>query len=769
MRAIYSWTLKSSAALSLVLTGALLSNPLWAQGKDSLDEIIVTATKRDERLRDVPMAISVLGEDTLEIAGISDSQGIADSVPGMTFSTAGNNINPSFIVRGIGTLLNQDDLTSPVAVYLDEMPMSAAKSTVRMDFGLFDAARVEVLKGPQGTLFGAGTLAGAVRIISNKPDPSGLSYKISSDIGSTSGELRQRYNGMVNIPINENAAMRLVGFIAEDDGWVNDLRSGTNPTNNATNIGLRALLGWQVSDRFNASFSYIFQNTEIDDGSTIDPALGENSRTGFAKDSSEIEMSMLNMTLEYDLGFATLTSSTNFSENDAVMEADLSPILGGAFPWLLHREPDDEAFAQEIRLVSTSDSRLDWVVGGFFLDRQTDVAQVFYFPQSWIDARGGGSIEGAITTMGVDHAWIYGGAVKYEYKESAFFGELGYQLTDTIKATVGFRTGDMENSNSRPGGGSSSLGGVLGPVVFGGGSSFTPVPYTAASYEPGKTSSNTVKLSLAWQFNDNVNFYATASEGFRSNEVNRAGFLIGLDGQLGTSRINAEDTIVIPQVSSPDSLWNYEVGMKAQWDSVTANLSIYKMIWEDIQLSAMRGGGDPDQFITNAGEAESDGIELEILADIGGNLELGFNVAVQDARITQLSEQEAIMTGAEMGSSLVSPDLQLSGHFKYTVALDSGNEAFARLGYSYTDELPNGFPNGVGTPGTLNPFYAETDAWSKVDLSLGWTSDKWSLALYGENILDNDDSTFIMQQNFFANKHMTPRPRTFGIRVSMNP
>jgi outer membrane receptor protein involved in Fe transport len=769
MRAIYSWTLKSSAALSLVLTGALFSNSLWAQGKDSLDEIIVTATKRDERLRDVPMAISVLGEDTLEIAGITDSQGIADSIPGMTFSTAGNNINPSFIVRGIGTLLNQDDLTSPVAVYLDEMPMSAAKSTVRMDFGLFDAARVEVLKGPQGTLFGAGTLAGAVRIISNKPDPSGLSYKISSDIGSTSGELRQRYNGMINIPINENAAMRLVGFIAEDDGWVNDLRSGTNPTNNATNMGLRALLGWQVSDRFNASFSYIFQNTEIDDGSTIDPALGENSRTGFAKDSSEIEMSMLNMTLEYDLGFATLTSSTNFSENDAVMEADLSPILGGAFPWLLHREPDDEAFAQEIRLVSTSDSRLDWVVGGFFLDRQTDVAQVFYFPQSWIDARGGGSIEGAITTMGVDHAWIYGGAVKYEYKESAFFGELGYQLTDTIKATVGFRTGDMENSNSRPGGGSSSLGGVLGPVVFMGQSSFTPVPYTAASYEPGKTSSNTVKLSLAWQFNDNVNFYATASEGFRSNEVNRAGFLTGLDGRLGTSRINADDTVVIPQVSSPDSLWNYEVGMKGQWDSVTANLSIYKMIWEDIQLSAMRGGGDPDQFITNAGEAESDGIELEILADIGGNLELGVNVAVQDARITQLSGQEAIMTGAEMGSSLVSPDLQLSGHFKYTVALDSGNEAFARLGYSYTDELPNGFPNGVGTPGTLNPFYAETDAWSKVDFSLGWTSDKWSLALYGENILDNDDSTFIMQQNFFANKHMTPRPRTFGIRVSMNP
>ncbi|MDG1306946.1 MAG: TonB-dependent receptor [Porticoccaceae bacterium] len=759
--------LYQGVALSSLLIAGLGAPTVAAQNDTELDEIIVTATKRDERLRDVPMAISVLGEDALEIAGITDSQGIADTIPGMTFSTAGNNINPSFIVRGIGTLLNQDDLTSPVAVYLDEMPMSAAKSTVRMDFGLFDAARVEVLKGPQGTLFGAGTLAGAVRIISNKPDPSGLSYKISTDIGSTSGELRQRYNAMVNIPISENAAVRLVAFAAEDDGWVNNLSDGTNPTNGMTNTGLRALLGWQVNDRFNANFSYMFQDTEIDDGSTINPALGENSRTGFAKDSSDVEMSMLNMTLEYDLGFATLTSSTNYSENDAVMKADLSPIIGGAAPWLLHREPSDEAFAQEIRLVSSSDSRLDWVLGGFLLDRQTEVAQVFYLPQSWVDARGTGPIGGAISTMTVDNAWIYGGDVTHEYKETAFFGELGYQLTDTIKATVGFRTGDMENSNSRPGGGASSFGPV-GSVIFGGATSFEPVPYTAASYEPGKTSSNNVKLSLAWQFNDNVNFYATASEGFRTNEINRAGFLPGLDGQLGSSRLNPDSTVVIQQVSSPDSLWNYEVGMKAQWDSVTANLTFYNMVWEDIQLSAMRPG-EPDQFITNAGEAKSDGIELEILADIGDNLELGVNVAVQDARITQLSEQEAILTGAAMGSSLVSPDLQLSGHFKYTVPLDSGNEAFARMGFSYTDELPNGFPNNVGTPGILNPFYAETDAWTKVDFILGWASDKWSVALYGENILDNDDSTFIMQQNFFANKHMTPRPRTFGIRVSMNP
>jgi outer membrane receptor protein involved in Fe transport len=326
----------------------------------------------------------------------------------------------------------------------------------------------------------------------------------------------------------------------------------------------------------------------------------------------------------------------------------------------------------------------------------------------------------------------------------------------------------MENSNSRPAGGSSSLGSFIPPVVFMGQSSFTPVPYVAGTYEPGKTSNNTVKFSLAWQFNDEMNFYATASEGFRSNEVNRSAFIVGLDGRLGSSTLDPNDPIVIPKVSSSDKLWNYEVGMKGQWDSVSANLSLYKMVWEDIQLGAQRAGGDPTQFMTNAGEAESQGLELEVLANVGGNLELGLNVAVQDAKITELSDQEAIMVGAEVGSSLVSPDLQLSGHFQYTVPLDSGNEAFARLGYSYTDALPNGFPNVVGSPGSLNPRYAETDAWSKVDFSLGWASDQWSVALYGENILDNDDYTFIMQQTFFANKHMTQRPRTFGIRVSMN-
>ena len=739
---------------------------VFAQSNSELDEIIVTATKREERLQDVPMSISVLGEDILEISGITDSRGIADTIPGITFSQAANNLNGAFIVRGIGTALNQDQLASPVAVYLDEMPMVASKSTLKMDFSLFDAAQVEVLKGPQGTLFGAGTLAGAVRIISNKPDPSGFSYKIATDIGSTSGEMRQRYNGMVNIPISDNAAVRLVAYASEDDGWVTNISTGADPSNKVSNIGFRASLGWEVNDRFNANFSYILQETEVDDGSTINPALGEDSRSGLGNEATEIEVQKFNMTLAYDLGFAELTSSTNLSENDGTMDVDLSNALGNMFPLLLHREPDDEAFVQELRLVSNTDSQLDWVLGAFYLDRETDVIEAFYVTQAYADTRGG-TIGNTISTLGVDNAFIYGGPVPNSYEETAIFGELGYQLTDSLKATLGFRTGDMENANSRPAGGSSVLGSFIGPVVFMGASSFNPVPYQAGTYEPGKTSNDVLKFSLAWQVNDQINLYATASEGFRSNEVNRSAFVRGLDGQFGSSGLDPDDPIIIPQVSSSDKLWNYEVGMKGRWDGLSANISIYQIVWEDIQLSAQRGGGDPTSFITNAGEAESEGIELELVANPNDNFEFGLNVALQDAKITELSEAEAIMVGAEIGSSLVSPDVQVSGHFQYTMPLEGGKEAVGRLGYSYTDALPNGFENVVGNPNATNPRYTMTDAYSKLDFSIGLNSDKWSVALYGENILDNDDSIFVMQQTFFSNAHMTLRPRTFGIRVSM--
>lgn len=753
-------------ALSLLAIGASGVTTAFAQTTSVIEEVLVTATKREESLRDVPMSVSVLGSDTIEAKGITQFRGIADAVPGLTYNEASSNLNPTFVMRGISVGQNTEGLQKAVAIYLDEMPMQDGKSTVNMDFGLFDTARVEVLKGPQGTLFGAGTLAGAVRIISNKPDPSGLDYKIATDFGSTSGELRQRYKAMVNVPVSDSVAFRMSASISDEDGWVSNTGIGMNPSNNYSSNAVKAAIGWQVSDRLTADFTYLYQDNQSDDGGTINPDLGDDTRSNWKQEKVEVETSKYNVTLAYDLDFATLTSSTNFSETDPFQETDLSAILGGAFPWGLVREDKSESFVQEIRMVSTTDSKLDWVVGAFLQDREVVENQVMHLSQEFVDARGG-SIGGLSNDyMGIDNAFIYGSPVTDNLKENAVFAELGYQLSDSLKATIGLRSSEIEIKNKRTDGGNMSIGAFLVPVVFMGADSFTPVPYMAGKYAPGKVSPNTVKVSLAWEASDNVNWYATASEGFRANDVNRAAFSVGISGEPGTSNIDPNDPTVIPELSKSDSMWNYEVGMKGQWDTLSVNLAVYQMVWDDIQLFAQRVS-DSATFFSNAGEAESEGIELDILGRPNDYFEYGLAVAHQSAEITSITAEESAMVGAELGSPLSSPDLQVSGHLQFTNSLQGGNDLYGRMDVSYTDSMPNGFPFSPGT-GAPSPNFANTDSITKVDLSIGYVTDKWSAILYAENALDEDGYQFIMPQTFFDDRHMTLRPRTIGVRFTYN-
>ncbi len=755
-----------TAALSLFAIGASGTTTSIAQAQSVIEEVVVTATKREESLRDVPMSISVLGSDTIDAKGISQFSGIAEAVPGLTYNEASSNLNPTFVMRGISVGQNTEGLQKAVAIYLDEMPMQDGKSTVNMDFGLFDTARVEVLKGPQGTLFGAGTLAGAVRIISNKPDPSGVDYKFATDLGSTSGELRQRYKAMFNVPLSDSVAFRMSASISDEEGWVSNTGIGMSPSNNYSSTALKAAIGWQVNDRLTADFTYLYQDNESDDGGTINPDLGENTRSNFKQEQVGVELNKYNVTLTYNTDFATITSSTNFSETDPLQETDLSAIVGGAFPWGLVREQKSEFFMQEVRMVSTGDSKVDWVIGAFLQDREVVFNQVFHVTQEFVDARGGAIGGLSNDYMGVDNAFVYGSPVTDNLEESALFAELGYRLSDTLKATVGFRSAEIEIKNKRTAGGSGSAGGFIVPVVFMGADSFTPTPYVAGQYAPGKVAPSTMKLSLAWEASDEVNWYATASEGFRANDVNRSAFSVGINGQLGTSSLDPDDPLVIPELSKSDSMWNYEVGMKGQWDTVSVNLAVYQMVWDDIQLFAQRVS-DSAVFYANAGEAESEGIELDILGRPNDYFEYGLAVAHQSAEITSITSEESAMVGAVVGSSLSSPDLQASGHLQYTNSVGGGNEMFGRMDFSYTDSMPNGFPFSPGT-GAPSPNFANTDSITKVDLSVGYVTDKWSAVLYAENALDEDGYTFIMPQTFFDDRHMTLRPRTIGIRFTYN-
>ncbi len=264
------------SSLSLFLAGA---SGAWAgdaaEAKEDafvLEEIIVTATKRAESLQDIPVAITALTPDSIEKQGIESFEDFARQVPGLNLSQGTKNTG-NFSIRGLNALaVAAGDQQNAVAVYIDEVPVTT-NGPQTPDLRLFDVERVEVLRGPQGTLFGSGTLAGAIRIITKKADVTGFDAAVSVDYGLTgSDSFRQRYNAMVNVPlVDDKLAVRLVGYYRDEEGYIDNIGIGVENSNTEVSWGGRASLRWQPSDRFTSTFMVMHEDTKPKDASQFGP------------------------------------------------------------------------------------------------------------------------------------------------------------------------------------------------------------------------------------------------------------------------------------------------------------------------------------------------------------------------------------------------------------------------------------------------------------------------------------------------------------------
>ena len=764
------------------------ANALAEDGANVIEEIVVTATKRSENLRDIPMTISVLGQDDIEIQGINDSGDIARRVPGLIHSQAGKNLTPHFSLRGMAVSSNPENVNSPVSTYLDDFPITSSNSSTNPEPNLYDVQRVEVLKGPQGTLYGSGTLGGIVRVVTNKADPSGFDYSVSTDFGSTSGSLRQRYNGMVNIPLSDNAALRLVGYLRNEEGWVDNIGTGINNADNVEESGFRASLLWMVNDELTATFGTIYQKSEPEDLSLSNTRDDIGIATTFKPQYSDTEFTAHNLTLEYDMGFAELTSSTSYFETETVQENDLSSFLAATpfpFPWGMIRDDSHENLIQELRLVSNSDSKLNWVVGAYYADRETDYGQDHHTVPELVAER---NLAGLWTTSLSDNVFIEASKRVNSDVETAFFAEISYELTDTLKLALGARVGEVEVTDVRWAEGIEGINAMiqtnlrwyLGEVgaapkldvydlyeVFPEGIRPYGILQDDGTYinQPWavKDDYSTAKISLAWQANDDVNLYAMAAKGFRGPQINGASTSNG-----GVSLIDPTDIVIAPG-SESDSLWNYELGMKAIWfDGVLdSKVSLYFLKWEDMQHQVVRVS-DAGSFITNAGAAESKGLEVELRALPTANLEVGLNFSISDARMTELTAAQEALTGFKLGESekLTNPEFEASAFVQYTTPVFDGNELYLRTDIQYVDGYYNKGLFVPGKPGVIDTGAEKSDAYHNVNVSVGLNAQNWTAALYGENVLDNDDITYIYPAVFLKNRYGTLRPRTFGLRLT---
>jgi iron complex outermembrane recepter protein len=717
------------------------------QEATSVGEVIVTATRRAERLQDVPLSITTLSQDELTEKGIVGYEGLATETPGVILNRASANFN-NFTARGIATNGYGANLQSTVAIYIDELPISSNGNSTILDPSLYDVERIEFLRGPQGTLFGSGSLAGALRILTKAPNPNAFEASFLGDIGVTgSDSLRQRYNGMVNIPLVEDQlALRVVGFSRNEEGYIDNIGTGVSNSNTLEAWGGRATLLWEPTDRLSIQLRYSHEESDPQDSSLVNPTLGQDRRRSDRPDRFSGAMTNYNLTLDYQFNGASLTSSSTWSDYDALFHVDLAGTFAQSIAFALDADAWDETFVQEMRLVSDPGGRFDWVLGGFYFERRRDVAYNYRSTPEFLAARG---------ITGLPDEYYARWHSYFISHEQALFGQLTYRFTDDFWVTGGLRYGSTDAQGfTSPGGYNSNY---LTNALFGIPGPLTLVPVAAGAGVKAEETGPSYRASVSWRPRPSLTTYATVATGFRGPIVNaRAGAVSTLD----------PNDLVIPYGADSDELTSYEVGVKGSWMNgrLAANLAFYYIDWNDIQVQANRVS-DQVQFATNIGGAYSRGIEFEFRAIPADGWTIALNGSLNEAEVDTLTAEEAAISGAVMGARLAGPQFSGSLLVNYNFDLFQSAEGNASVSVIHVGDYPGSFPNVPGQPGVVSPTYDWTEEYTIVNATLAAAFDRLTVAAYVENLFDDRSINYVHPEAFVDGKYGVNRPRTVGVRL----
>ena len=693
---------RSSRALP-VESQASNSNENSNNPATGLAEIIVTATKRRENLQDVPFGISALSTKDLERSGAESEQDYLAEVPGVHYSATGRG-RSLIVIRGIATDGgNLSNLQKTVEVYVDELPLTDRFSAwTSPDISTFDIERVEVLRGPQGTLFGSGALGGAVRIITNKPDATTFHAKIEVGGATTDGRAGSHsFKAMVNAPlIEDKLALRFIAFRTHDGGYVDNVIRNQRNVDGGTSEGGRAMLEYTPTDALKLRATVLNERDSLDDSSKTFSFSSEgptNKWNGIIPESSLSKLSIYNFTAEYDAGFATLTSVSTYGTRKSYLATDLvrlftaTPDPNNDHFYITH---DTNKFAQEVRLSSNGETNLEWTIGSFYLRTHQNLKQIWLL--------GAEDLETLF--------------IPTTTREAAVFGEATYHITSKLSVTAGarwFNNDEGQSSFYAPG------------SVFQGSLPLTEI----------HSSATTPKLSASYYPKGNVHLYLTAAKGYRVGQVN----------------FNAGVSPVVPPGVNPDSLWNYEVGIKANWfdNRLQTNVSAYHIDWSNIQLTRQVG---PYVYLDNAGKAKSNGVEAEFIACPVQAISLGSAITFNDAVLTSVLPGVALTPGSILPGS---PRWSASNYAQATTHFKDDVSGYIRLSHQYVSKVYGYIIN--------SPLVA-SDPYNKLDLRAGVIHGHYELVAYVDNLTNNDAAIYrpALPPIDFAYRL---RPRTVGLTL----
>jgi outer membrane receptor protein involved in Fe transport len=736
-----------------------------ANGKvDQLPEIVVTATRRAEPLQEVAISVTAFTGDELVKRGITNYDDLIRSIPGV--NSSGTNDMNRFAIRGILTTnqVSDNGAQKLVTVYLDDLPMTSF-SILTPGINTDDLERVEVLRGPQGTLFGSGSMSGAIRYITKKPDSSGFDASVDADYSQIKGGSdSKRISGMVNVPlIDGKLAGRITSFADDAGGWIDNIETGVNNSNTRKATGIRASLLWKPIDRFTATLMFTDDTIKNGDFGLYNPALGLNKAATDIPFRPNFTVKTASVTLEYDFGGAALSSSTAYAKSFSKWNLDLPGVLSDAIPFFYGESIDTKTMVEDLRLQSKGDGAFSWVTGLYYLNQRSTHVAAESTTASFADAHGMTGITGILSPGFDDYTptvdfWDWYNEKKS--KEVALYGEASYAITPEWKATVGLREtqASFKAFDTQPA--LDAQGTFYGAAFSPGPSAIVYVPQPMSGVDTGNVTSFTPKFSLQWLPGKNQNYYVTISKGFRRPHPNLQGQVNG-----GRSTLDPNDPTVIPVVANSDSLWNYELGAKTLWleNRLRLNTSLYRIDWSNMQVGLVRPS-DTSPFYGNIGQARVYGAEVELEARPTHRLDVGINVTGISAKIVDLSAHDALTSGAQVGSKMASPDFKIGGFVQYTWDVDRVGPMFARVDAQHVASYPNTFPNSPGA-NTPNGQYKVVPSYEVANMSIGWANDHLRATLYVDNVFNNQTPIFIDAAGGLGNDYKGLQPRTFGIRV----
>lgn len=691
---------------------------------DEVVEVIVTAQKREEKLIDVPQSVSVLSADTIAKLGVVQFRDFANMIPGLAFTTAGAGFT-QISLRGVTAGL---DVSSTTAIYVDEVPYGSgtsftASALLTLDAGLFDLDRVEVLRGPQGTLYGASSMGGLLKYVGKRPDAVNFGADVQTGIsGTQDGGVSYNVAGAVNAPIvTDKVALRASGFESRDGGYIDNLALGQKDVNRSDVYGGRLDLLFTPTEALGIRITGFSQNISRDGDASADysfsgtPVDGGLEQRRPSAEPFDQRFRLISGTVNYDLVWASLTSISSYQTIRSDLARDFSPLyvplltlFGRSYSAVAAAQTlNTEKFTQELRLASHETESLEWLLGGFYTDDTADSATEFLVRD----------LAGELAPND-----LFSLSIPSHYREHAAFGNLTYHLTRKFDVSGGVRYSRNRQRFEQSGSG------------------------LLARSTPPRESSEDVFTYLAnarYQFSDHATAYIRYATGYRPGGPN----LVLNDPTTGFP--------VGPSTFEADRLKSYEAGIKAETADRRFGIDLagYYIEWNNIQVSAQRSGLS---FVVNAsGGATIRGAELTLSARPARGFIVTGAFGYQDAKMSKAD--------LDFGAA---KDERLPNVPRFTAAL-SADYAFAEeslrptIGASvrHVSDRMASFDNSSSYPQYHLPDYATAD------LRTGVTFGSVSAQLYVHNLFDERGQLSTLAA-VGGPRTAISQPRTIGISAT---